>query len=56
MVGSKRHMGPEKIDLPVSVLGEARCSARSFSEMRVALCRLALAGSASCWELQVHRK
>lgn len=47
-------MGPEKTGPPVSVMGEASYSARSFSEMRAALCRLALAGGASCWELQVH--
>lgn len=56
LCGSKRHMGPEKIGLPVSIVGEARCSARSFGEMRVALCRLALAEDASCWKLQVHGK
>ena len=37
-------MGPEEIGLPGSILREARCSARSFSEMRVAFDRLVLAG------------
>lgn len=39
----------EKKRLPVSILGEARCSTRSVSKIRVILYRLALAGDASFW-------
>lgn len=53
---ARDNMGPEKTVPPVSVLREARFSARSNSEMQVVLCMLSLAGAAFYWELQIPRK
>lgn len=53
---ARDNMGPEKTVPPVSVLREARSSARSNSEMQVVLDWLSLARAAFYWELQVLKE